>query len=92
MTIEWIIGTLSVVFSTLLGIVYALTMSNSRRLVKHDILFATFANMDSKMDELSKSLEKHEDKEDLQFEKITHRLDKLDINVALLKKSPNGDE
>jgi hypothetical protein len=92
-TLEWILGILIVIFSGLLGAVYSIVTNHGKRIAAHDVLFATFAGMDKKIDELGNALEKHEEKEDKQFQDITHRLERLTINVSLLKKAPvNGDE
>lgn len=88
MSTEWIIGILVAIFTSLLGIVYAMTISHGKKINAHDILFATFTGMNKKIDEFHNVLEKHEEKEEKQFEEIAHRLERLSINVALLKKSP----
>jgi len=49
--------------------------------------------MDKKLDNFHTVLEQHEQREDKQFEDIMHRLERLTINVSLLKKSPvNGGD
>jgi hypothetical protein len=92
-SLEWIIGILVVIFSSLLAIIWRSTINNSDRISRHDVLFATFSGMDKKLDNFHTVLEQHEQREDKQFEDIMHRLERLTINVSLLKKSPvNGGD
>ncbi len=95
MVTEWMLGAIIGVLTIIIGTLFKLHLSNRARLTNHDILFASFADVRHSLDELKKTfkdtLEKHEDKEDKQFDEIHKKLERLTVNVALLKKSSNGD-
>lgn len=103
--LEWLLGIGATVLMSLFGALFAMSLQNRARLARHDVLLAQLQGIPRKMDEIAQSfthaLERHEIKEDKQFNDMTvkqdrqfnelsNKVSKLMINVALINKS-NGD-
>lgn len=94
--LEWVLSALISVIIILIGTLFKMSLTNRSRLERHDILFATLTEGVKKIDDVNDSVnsrfDKHEEKEDRILSDIIRKLERLTINVALIKKSPNGDK
>jgi len=79
-TTEWVIGILATFFASLIGIMWRKISGNEDKLHRHDVMFATLMTIPD-------SLEKHEEREEKQFDILQHRMDNLDSSVAQVKLS-----
>lgn len=90
MALEWVMGSLVLILTALIGTLFKMALDNKGRLSKHDILFATLSEGLKKIDDISDNIsdrfDKHEEKEDKVFNDVRNKLERLTISVALLKK------
>lgn len=96
MTIEWVLSSLIAILAALIGTLFKMHLTNRDRLDRHDVVLAGLASTDKKIDSISERIDerfdKHEEKEDKVLGEMSKKIERLIINVALLKKSPNGDK
>lgn len=96
MAIEWVLGSLIAILSALIGTLFKMSLDNKGRIANHDVLLATISEGLKKINDIGDSVnerfDKHEEKEDRVLTDIIRKIERLVINVALLKKSPNGDK
>lgn len=96
MNVEWVLGSLILILTSLIGALFKMSLFNRGRLTNHDILLASYAEGIKRIDEIGESVDrrfdKHEERENRVLDEITRKLEKLTINVALISKSPNRDK
>ncbi len=92
MAVEWVLGSLILILTALIGALFKMSLDNKGRLASHDVLLATLSEnlkkLDGISDHIDTRLNKHEEKEDRVLDNIMGKIERLVISVALLRKSP----